>query len=146
MSSSSSSEHRPIARVLIVDDDRAVRISLAAVLDNEFIVQAVESSVAGRALVDSVHFDVVVTDFEMPGQDGLSFLDYIHQKNPATVGILLTGHVAHAKVNSAQKNWARYKVLIKPIDPLALIATVRASVHIARLRRSTARLSGRLNK
>lgn len=135
-----------IGKILLVDDDHGIRVSLSAILKEDFLVQAVESCAAARALLALQYFDVVVTDFEMPAQDGLSFLDYIHREHPATVGILLTGRAAHAKVSHAQKDWARYQVLIKPVDPVALIATLRTGIHIARLRQSTGRLSNRLNR
>jgi DNA-binding NtrC family response regulator len=144
--SSISEPKRPLGRVLLVDDDRAIRTSLSAILKEEFTVRAVESPAVGRALISIEHFDVVVTDFDMPAQDGISFLDYLDKHHPATVGILLTGRIAHAKVNNAQKDWARYRVLLKPVDPIALIATIRTSLHIARLRQSTGRLSTRLNR
>lgn len=133
-------------RVLIVDDDGGIRRSLSAILQEEFRVRTASSCDTARALLGREPFDVVMSDFEMPVQDGLSFLDYVQRQYPATVGLLLTGRAEHAKVNKAQKEWSRYRVLLKPVEPQSLISTIRTSFHVSRLRQSTGRLSNLINK
>jgi signal transduction histidine kinase/PAS domain-containing protein/ActR/RegA family two-component response regulator len=84
-------------RILSIDDDPALRTSLADVLAADgHQVRTAESGSTGlemfrQALQDRAPFDVVVTDLGMPGMDGRQVALAIKQASPSTPVILLTG-------------------------------------------------------
>lgn len=78
-------------RVLVVDDDvsvlRALTRNLAAVAE----VTVAENAREGRQALAAGAFDVVVSDYAMPGEDGISFLEHVATAQPATVRFLFSG-------------------------------------------------------
>jgi signal transduction histidine kinase len=80
-------------RVLVVDDDDLVRRALAAELQREHTVTAVDGGTAAFAAMARGEFDVVISDLSMPDHDGLEVLAIARQLNPGAVRILLTGYL-----------------------------------------------------
>lgn len=78
-------------RVLVVDDDvsvlRAMTRNLAAVAD---VTVAENAEQARRALAGGT-FEVVVSDYAMPGEDGISFLEHVASVQPETTRFLFSG-------------------------------------------------------
>ena len=80
-------------RILVVDDNEIVRSVVAkmiAILGYE--VLATDCGENGWNLFLKNHFDLVITDFEMPGMDGIELAIRIKEKSPFTLVILMTGH------------------------------------------------------
>jgi CheY-like chemotaxis protein len=79
-------------RILIIDDDEAVRLATTIMLEARgFEVVAVESGQAGVDAVKAGAFDAVIVDLFMPGMDGLATTRAIHQDSPATPIIAVSG-------------------------------------------------------
>lgn len=78
-------------RVLIVDDEQPVRELLAHFLDSRGFSTA-QAATAEEALstLDQQHFDVVLSDVQMPGMNGLSLLSEIRRRHPDTAVLMLT--------------------------------------------------------
>jgi signal transduction histidine kinase/CheY-like chemotaxis protein len=89
---------RCAARILLVDDEQAVRLVLAEEL-REFGYEVVEASDGTAALemleVDRA-FHVLVTDLAMPGLDGVALIRAAQQKRPDIRAVLVTGYVGEA--------------------------------------------------
>lgn len=80
-------------RVLLVDDEPAVRRGLSIRLGAEHDIDVVGQASDGRSLVDlarSVHPDVVVMDVRMPDVDGLDAMGLLSADNPEIRVVLLT--------------------------------------------------------
>lgn len=112
------------ARILVVDDEPAVRISLSGILESQGaqVVAAGEGQQA-ISLLAQADFDLVLLDLRMPGLDGLRVLEAVQKICPATVSIILT---AHATLDSAigALRLGAFDYLLKPCDPHALIASL----------------------
>lgn len=68
------------AKILVVDDDRLVLGSVAAALrDARYRVWTAERGDEAMRLVAEVQPDIVVTDFRMPGMDGVSLLEQVER-------------------------------------------------------------------
>jgi two-component system chemotaxis response regulator CheB len=75
-------------RVLIVDDSAAMRAALKRILSSDpqiEVVGAAPEPHAARALIRELNPDVITLDVEMPGMDGLSFLERIMRLRPMPV-------------------------------------------------------------
>jgi CheY-like chemotaxis protein/anti-sigma regulatory factor (Ser/Thr protein kinase) len=79
-------------RILIVDDDPALHPLLAEVIGAPD--RQIESAYDGLAALRSVEatpYDLIMTDLNMPGLDGMALLERIHQIRPDTKVVLMTG-------------------------------------------------------
>ncbi|RJO67377.1 MAG: response regulator [Myxococcales bacterium] len=81
-----------MAKVLIVDDERGMRVTLAEFLTDEgHDVAAVDDALKAIQLVAEQPFDVVVTDIIMPYFDGVDLLQAVRAAHPRIQVILITG-------------------------------------------------------
>jgi len=117
-------------RVMLVDDEAPVRVSWKRYLSGHGfkVATANDGSSAIAALVDHPA-DVVVSDLKMPGIDGLKLLEWIHDRQPETRFILLTGHGSEDVERRALELGAHH-YLNKPISPDELAAVVTAAMHL----------------
>ncbi len=80
-----------MARVLIVDDSATMRALLARLLDSEDdleVVGTAADAIEARAMIKELNPDVVTLDVEMPGMNGLDFLEKIMRLRPMPVVIV----------------------------------------------------------
>lgn len=114
-------------RVLIVDDDPAIRRLMSAIVSRAGW-QAVEASSGTEALGRVDEADVVVTDFCMPGMDGLELLDAIRERDATLPVILVSGYCSDSIVGWAMAGGAR-RCLSKPFDLQELTGAIEAALE-----------------
>jgi CheY-like chemotaxis protein len=79
-------------RVLVVDDDKAIRSVIKTVLELEgFDVVVAEDGRRGIAAIQSHNFDVVIVDIFMPGMDGLETIRVFNRHAPSVPVIAISG-------------------------------------------------------
>ena len=79
-------------KILVVDDDDTVRDVVSKMLCRlGFGVSSADSAESGLALFLKNKFDLVITDFNMSGMDGIHLAYYIKENSPATRVVLMTG-------------------------------------------------------
>lgn len=112
-----------MARVLIVDDDEADRLGLAAVLrsDGHEIVLARDGDEA-LELYLARHVHVVVTDIVMPGRDGFGLISLLEEVDPRASIVAVSGK-SPSKLEASKVYGAH--VLTKPVDRKRLVSAVR---------------------
>ncbi len=107
--------------ILIIDDEIAIRQSLARILQQAgFEATTAENADQGFSFIETTNFDLVFMDLRMPGIAGLDALKLIHNSYPALPVVLFT---AQPDVNSAVealRNGAT-DYLLKPLKPQAII-------------------------
>jgi two-component system response regulator HupR/HoxA len=138
MATPSNEPERP--RVLVVDDEPAARRSLEVLLDEEFDVVAVGSVPEAELLLGRRSFEVLVTDYDMPGGTGLSLLRRTATSFPWIVSVLVTGHQNVPEIDAARAEKRDLRVVVKPYDPQSLLGWVRNAASMSRLRQVTRRL------
>ncbi|WP_123624509.1 PAS domain S-box protein [Halorubrum sp. CSM-61] len=90
----SDGERESVVRVLHVDDEPAFLDLVATYLervDDAFDVRSETDVEAALEAVESAPIDCVVSDYEMPGTDGLAFLERVRERDPAVPFVLFTG-------------------------------------------------------
>ena len=81
-----------MARILIIDDDPAVRAAMQMVLEREgFEVNAVGDGPTGIKLVAAEDFDLLLVDLFMPGMDGLETIRQVNGHKPGLPVIIMSG-------------------------------------------------------
>jgi PAS domain S-box-containing protein len=91
-------------RVLHVDDDPQLADLTAEMLareDGRFTVQTAPTADDGLDRLDETPFDCIISDYEMPGMDGIEFLETIREENPNLPFILYTGQGSEAIASNA---------------------------------------------
>jgi len=112
------------ARILIVDDEPAIRFFLAEELDQVgYSVQTAASGEEAVARLQDEPADLVLLDLKMPGMDGLQVMESLERQPAPPIVIVLT---AHASVDSAIGALRRgaFDYLRKPCTSEALLASV----------------------
>jgi len=123
-------------KILIIDDNKLIRKTLKEILTKVgFSIVEAEDGEAGLQLVRSEHPDLVITDYQMPGINGLEVLAEIRKLNVAIPVILLTafGHVV-LTIKSIQLG--AFDFLEKPIDPLKLRSTIQLALNSVKVSNS----------
>jgi two-component system response regulator AtoC len=127
-------------RILIADDDDALRESLELVLAAEgYEVATARDGAAALAALETQPADVVLCDVRMPGRDGFELLPELLRKNPGGTVILMSAYGSAELAVEALRRGA-YDYLAKPFQPAEAVLALRKARERERLRRSTALL------
>ena len=112
------------AKVLLVEDDRALREALADTLAlGGHDYRAVDCAEAALAALAQEPFGLVISDVNMPGMDGHQLLALIRQRQPQLPVLLMTAFAAVERaVDAIRQGAADY--LVKPFEPRTLLALV----------------------
>ncbi len=114
-------------RVMFVDDEEGVRLAWNRYLSEQgFDVTTAEDGEKAISKLQHQKVDVVVSDLKMPTIDGIELLEWIHEEQPETRFILLTGYGNEA-VEQKVRELGAFDYLNKPISPDALSAVVTAA-------------------
>ena len=111
-------------KVLLVEDDRALREALADTLllaGHDY--RAVGSAEKALEAVEQESFSLVVSDVNMPGMDGHQLLGLLRARQPQLPVLLMTAHGAVERAVDAMRQGAA-DYLVKPFEPKALIELV----------------------
>ncbi len=112
-------------RVLLVDDEEGVRMSLKALLDREYRISSVPSGEAAVAELPSFRPDIVLLDVKLlPSMSGLDTLSHIKAFDPRIEVVMITAFASLATLNEALRRGA-CGYLIKPFPRRDLEVMVR---------------------
>jgi len=127
-------------RILVVDDEAAIRDTLRMVLEYEGfqVVGAADGRVA-LAELDAAAFGAVLLDIKMPGMDGLETLDRIAAREAAPPVLMISGHGDIATAIECTRRGA-VDFLEKPLQRERVLVSVRNALAGNRLREENQRL------
>src|ERR1700677_2407747 len=115
-----------LIKILLVDDDELVRLTLCEVLgQNGFVVTTAANVSEALKHISSGTFEVLLSDLHMPGAgDGLTVVSAMRHANPKAVTILLSAFpemnaAAHAILMQADE------ILVKPMNVEALVIAIK---------------------
>lgn len=135
-----------MSKILIVDDEAAIRSALKEVLEYEgfTITEAADGEVALKMVLKE-SFDLIFCDIKMPKLDGLDFLSELKKEEIQVPVVMITGHGTIDTAVEAIKRGA-YDFIQKPLDlNRVLVSTRNANKHDA-LIKETKTLKKKLNK
>ena len=118
------------ARVLIVDDEAAIRSSLARLFAFEpWRLVVVADGAAALAALAGEEFAVALSDYHLPGMSGGELLRRIRERSPDTSRILFSGHVDVELIRAAVNAGEVYRFVTKPWNDDELLLAVRHGVE-----------------
>jgi DNA-binding NtrC family response regulator len=92
--------------LLIVDDERTQREGLRAALEDRYDVYLAEDAKAAMELLEKEHFDVLLTDFRLPNEDGMKLIARAKSLSKPPVCILMTAYGSEELAVEAMKRGA----------------------------------------
>jgi DNA-binding NtrC family response regulator len=127
-------------RILIVDDEAAVRFALTELLaDAGHDVRDVEHAPAALAALEAQPVDLIISDLNMPAMDGLALLEEVRARHPGSLFVLLTAH-GHERVAVQALRLGAWDYVPKPFDNDELLAMVARAREVLALRSENRRL------
>src|SRR6201996_5822867 len=114
-----------MARILIIDDERAIRNTLREILEYEdYVVEDVDNGIDGLDLIRQNDYDLVLCDIKMNRMDGMEVLTEGLLIKPDLPFIMISGHGTVETAVEASKKGA-FDFISKPPDLNRLLITVR---------------------
>jgi signal transduction histidine kinase len=123
-----------VARILVVDDEESIRLTLRAFLQNNgYTVDIAEDANGALAKLVNGSWDVVVTDIVLPGSSGVELLKAIHTLAPEVQVIMMTGEpTVETAAEAVRADACDY--LTKPVSKETILLSVGHAVKIKNLR------------
>ncbi|MBC8052303.1 MAG: sigma-54-dependent Fis family transcriptional regulator [Sphingobacteriaceae bacterium] len=135
-----------MAKILIVDDERAIRNTLREILEYEdYEVEDVDNGVDGLEKIKKDDFDLVLCDIKMNKMDGMEVLTEALALKPDIPFIMISGHGTIETAVEASKKGA-YDFISKPPDLNRLLITVRNALERGNLVTETKVLKRKVSK
>ena len=131
-------------KLLIVDDNKYVVTGITHQIDWEALgvqeVRGAYSAYQARELLEQTHFDLLLVDIEMPGEDGFSLIHWIREQAMPVRVVILT---SFAEYQYAEKAifYHVYSYLLKPVSDEKLTAVFSALIRDERQRRERDRFA-----
>lgn len=119
--------------VILIDDERSVRMAIAQTLElDEFKVHEFESAAGVLKSISTDYAGVIVSDINLPGQSGLDLFDDIKQIDAEIPVILITGHGDISMAVNAIRNGV-YDFIEKPFSNSEFLDVVRRAMEKRKL-------------
>ncbi|MNJ86296.1 Transcriptional regulatory protein ZraR [compost metagenome] len=114
-----------MAKILIIDDERAIRRALHEILEFEgFQVDEAENGIEGLEKAKNTLYDIIFCDIKMPQMDGMEVLDGLIAQKIDTPVIMISGHGNIETAVDAIKKGA-FDFIEKPLDLNRILVTIR---------------------
>ncbi|HEV2464313.1 MAG TPA: sigma-54 dependent transcriptional regulator [Acidobacteriaceae bacterium] len=127
-STTSQSQGSEIQRILIIDDEAAIRESLETLLTLEgYAVETAPNGESGISSIEENAYDLVLLDLALPGKSGLEILPLIRERQPSLPVIMITAFGKVDNVVEAIRSGAQNFVQ-KPWDNEKLLADIRSAI------------------
>lgn len=121
-----------MSKILAIDDDSIIRALLSNLLQKAgYEVLTAPDGMTGLRIIGDTEPDLVITDYQMPGMNGLEVMEAIHKKHPGLPVVILTAHGDVALTIKSMQSGA-YDYLEKPIQITELLHIVRNGCELSR--------------
>jgi len=103
-------------KILLIDDDEWIRDSLTLFFESEQChLNAVETAEEGLQSLRAQRYDIVITDYWLPGMNGLEFFKRIFETNRNAIKILITAH-GSPEISEEAKKLHVHALIAKPFS------------------------------
>ena len=135
-----------MAKILVVDDEKAIRRSIKEILEFEkHIIEEAEDGNLALEMALKNNYDIILSDIKMPKLDGIELLQKLMEHNVNSSVIIMSGHGTIETAVDAVKIGA-YDYLAKPIDLNRLLVSVRNATEKGDLLTETKNLKKKISK
>jgi response regulator RpfG family c-di-GMP phosphodiesterase len=111
--------------LLLVDDEPNVLKSLRRLLiDTDYKVYSAESAENAWEFLEKENIQLVISDYRMPGMNGVEFLNKVRAKYPETIRIILSGYADVMAIVDAINDGQVYRFITKPWNDQELLTSI----------------------
>jgi len=122
-----------IVKILIVDDEESVRLLLSRIMSgNGYDYCLVAGAAEARRALENEHFDLILCDVKMPGENGIGLIKDVRKKYPDTAVMMVTAVDDPEIVDTAMAIGA-YGFVVKPFNANELIINIANVLHRLKL-------------
>ncbi len=135
-------------KILIVEDEKAIRNVLSNILKDEnkdFDIEEAESGTIAIQKLSEKEYDLVLCDIKMPGADGIEVLNYCRANHPDMAIVMISGHGDLETAVECMRLGA-YDYISKPPDLNRLLGTVRRALDRTNLVKENKTLKKKIAK
>lgn len=137
MTTTQKADEPLIGKVLFVDDETSILKSLQRrFLQEDFSIFTAPSGPDGLEILDKEDIDIVVTDYRMPGMDGIKFLEIAKEKHPTVSRVILSGFVERSAVIRSLTKGLTTTYFAKPWDDVVLRERIKHILVVRKMLRS----------
>ena len=124
-------------KILVVDDERAIRNSLKEILSDEgYAVDTAEDGASALALAERDRYNIIFCDIKMPGMDGIEFLDKVMEEGLDSAVVMISGHGDIDTAVECIKKGA-FDFIQKPLDLNRILITIKNATEKVSLVKET---------
>jgi DNA-binding NtrC family response regulator len=103
-----------VIRTLIVDDEELIRWSLHSALEGVgFDVELASRGDEALEMLTKSQYDIVITDYKIPGLNGLELLQKIRELGIRSIVIIISAYLSHTAIQQANEHGA-FRCVCKP--------------------------------
>lgn len=117
--------------ILLVEDDEFIGLLVKTVLTSAGYQVEVASRLEEVATLDAESFSAVISDFQLPGQDGCEVIRHLREKVPSLPALLISGYGNWAVEKCAEKGVENVRHLEKPFRADQILRTVEELVPVS---------------
>lgn len=132
-------------RILIVDDEADVRLSMRAVLAGDFQIEEAASGTQALTFLKNNTVHLVIADIRMPVMDGMTLLEQVKQKYPL-IPVLMQTAVHDIATSVRAIKLGAYDFLVKPCAPEQLVSVCRRALENQFLLQENATLKAEVSR
>ena len=119
-------------KILCVDDEEAVLNFMQLFLSKHYDVYTAQGGEEALEVIEAHGpIDLVLSDVQMPGINGVDLVEKIKSITSDTICIMLTGHSDFTKVQELLDSGKVYKYMVKPVLPKKLLETIDEAISHA---------------
>ncbi len=118
------------SHILIVEDDREIRIAMFEALNRHYLVSVAENGFMALEIIHKDAVDLVISDIRMPEMDGLELLQKLRLSMPGIPVVIVTGFASVDTAVDAMKKGA-FDYILKPFPPEVITETARRALEMA---------------
>jgi two-component system, NtrC family, sensor kinase len=131
----------PRGRLLLVDDEEYILKSIRRVLRRgDWQIETASDAEEGLKALEHFTPEVVISDFRMPGMNGVEFLSRVKQQVPRAQRIMLTGQADQQAIEEAINRSEIFRFISKPWNDSHLVLTVKSAFEQYALQTENERL------
>ena len=128
-------------KILIIDDERAIRNSLKEILTDEgYEADVAEDGATGCEMAEKEKYSVIFCDIKMPNMDGVEVLEKLHNEGVDSAIVMISGHGDIDTAVDCIKKGA-FDFIQKPLDLNRILITIKNATEKVSLVTETKRLT-----
>ncbi len=116
------------AKILIVDDESNVLRAISRLL-RDYQITALTTPEEALKVAKVTQFDLVISDYRMPGMDGITFLTQFMKLQPESIRMILTGYADLESAQMAINNAGVYRFINKPWNNIEISNAVKSGLE-----------------